>query len=240
MPVYEYGKLFEPANGLRLVEREAQRCLRYCRHRLGLDDVPVPIPVEDWIESALGIRFGVADLSHLGPNVLGATYIRDREILVSETVLSNEGRFRFTCAHELGHFRLHAKLRQAFREDAEPGSHDTDRIERQADRFAAAFLMPVPAFEREVVSICAAFDPKPGLVLSELMMPTAQSDALWKDFVLPALCRRFRVSQTAAAIRCYGLRLSGKDPRSLMPMRFFYEFLPTPAAAPRRRIERQS
>lgn len=49
----------------------------------------------------------------------------------------------FTSAHELGHVVLHPQLQEAHRDRALDGSQvSKDQIEREADRFAAAFLMP--------------------------------------------------------------------------------------------------
>lgn len=225
MRAFEYGKLFEPSNGLRIVERKARRCLSYCRHKLGVRHVPLPVPIEEWIETALDIRFGVEDLSHLGPDVLGAAFIRGREILVSDRVSQHDGRCRFTCAHELGHFILHAKMREVFQDRQEPGLDMSRRVERHADRFAAAVLMPIPLFERELVRTLEAAQVEPSSGLSELMTPTSESERLWFALVVPELCRRFAVSRIAAAIRCRGLRLISDNRRALMPIRFFERFM---------------
>ena len=74
------------------IEARAQACLHRCTEKLSLKELPIPIPVEQWIEGPLAIRFGVSDLSHLGKDVLGAAFISEGEILVSETLLSSEGR----------------------------------------------------------------------------------------------------------------------------------------------------
>lgn len=222
MREFQYGKIFEPSGGLRMMERKARRCLSYCRHHLGLKHVPLPIPIEQWIEQAMDIRFGVEDLSHLGADVLGAAFIRDREILISDKALSNDGRFRFTCAHELGHFVLHAKVADSFQETVEPGFASTRRIERQADRFAAAFLMPIPLWERELVNIADDARLDPEWLLPELMMPTLKSEELWQSLVVPQICRRFGVSRIAALIRARGLRLMSDAQRPFLPARFYH------------------
>jgi hypothetical protein len=56
-------------------------------------------------------------------------------------------RRRFTAAHELGHFLLHRRTMGWFRVDTEvtlqeAGEEVADRMEREANRFAAALLMP--------------------------------------------------------------------------------------------------
>lgn len=50
----------------------------------------------------------------------------------------------FNLAHELGHIVLHTGV--------EVNSKNIDRIERQANRFAGAFLMPRASFSKEVAS----------------------------------------------------------------------------------------
>lgn len=56
-------------------------------------------------------------------------------------------RRRFTAAHELGHFVLHRETMGRFRADTdatlrEADGDETDRMEREANRFAAELLMP--------------------------------------------------------------------------------------------------
>lgn len=225
---FEYGKLFEPVSGGKLIERKARRTLSYCVHKLGLAEIPLPVPVDCWIETAFGIRFGITDLSHLGPRVLGASFLRDREILIAESALLNDGRYRFTCAHELAHFVLHEHVRDVFSDDEEPEIVFDDEIEREADRFAAAFLMPVNLFEREVLVIAKGIGSDPHWCLTELMTPSDQSLKLWQNIFVPALSRRFAVSKTATLIRAHGLELIGADPRTLIPTRLFYDLLPKP------------
>lgn len=56
----------------------------------------------------------------------------------------------FTCAHELGHILLHPELTEAHRDLPSDGS-EISRLpkEREADRFAASFLMPsIPVNEK--------------------------------------------------------------------------------------------
>jgi hypothetical protein len=56
-------------------------------------------------------------------------------------------RRRFTAAHELAHFLLHRSIMGRFRADTDATLREadddvTDRIEREANRFAAELLMP--------------------------------------------------------------------------------------------------
>lgn len=56
-------------------------------------------------------------------------------------------RRRFTAAHELGHFLLHREEMESYRADTpdcvrESEAEDEDRLEAEANRFAADLLMP--------------------------------------------------------------------------------------------------
>lgn len=90
-------------------------------------------------------------------------------------------RARFDLAHELGHLILHKWV-----EERELENRDTlKRIEREADRFAGAFLLPQRSFQNEIY--------------------TARLDA----FI--ALKRRWRVSIQAMIYRCSDLGLFDSD-----------------------------
>lgn len=234
MPSLLPTKIFEPCPGRWQIERKAWRCLEECRQQLGLDELPIPIPVDAWIEAPLGIRFGFADLSHLGKDVLGAAYVADREILIDEKVLAHEGRFRFTCAHELGHVVLHSKVQSVFQESSDIGFlASPDLYERHADRFAAAFLMPVPLLERELVRIFQAQGLMLARATADLMHPTPESEWLWRKVVLPQITRRFDVSFSAAVHRFNDIRPRIDDTVPLMPWELVEVLLvPAPADSP--------
>jgi Zn-dependent peptidase ImmA (M78 family)/transcriptional regulator with XRE-family HTH domain len=63
-------------------------------------------------------------------------------VLISSEVASGP-RVAYNLAHELGHLVLHAGV--------EVDSRNLDRIERQANRFAGAFLLPAETFAGEVL-----------------------------------------------------------------------------------------
>ena len=210
-------KLFKPRRGGRVTDRRAWNCLERCRRILGLKQLPLPIPVEEWIESPLGIRFGFGDLSHLGDGVLGAAFVREREILIDERVLDHDGRYRFTCAHELGHIVLHQSVGRRFLERGLDVTFSSNRYERQADRFAAAFLLPLPRLERLVVEALAERSLKRADCVYMLMQPTTESEWLWRYCVLPKLTTCFGVSLSAAIYRCADLQTQITKPHRLLP-----------------------
>lgn len=214
------GRVFEPRSGLLRSERAAWKCIEQCCKKLQLDGPPLPIPIDEWIETGMGIQFGVGDLSHLGDDVLGAAFVKDREIMISEHVLNHAGRFRFTCAHELGHVLLHQKQAAVFHDTHELPDLEATQLERQADRFAAAVLMPLELMERTILAICVEEQLDIEFCLTEMMMPTVESEWLWRAIFLPRLIRQFGVSKTAAVIRCGDMRLVTHPTRSFLPLRF--------------------
>lgn len=202
MPAALRTQVLEPVRGRRVIEAQAWACLERCQRKLGLDHIPLPVPVEEWIEGPLGIRFGISDLSYLGSDVLGGAFVQEREILIDQRVLEHEGRFRFTCAHELGHLMLHRKVSGIFHETNTMGPGSAHRIEREADRFAAAFLMPLPLLERELLRLLDEAGLDRTKCLARMMYATAESEWLWRRRLLPALTERFDVSLSAAVFRC--------------------------------------
>lgn len=210
-------KLLEPCQGARLIERRAWACLERCQKKLGLSEIPLPVPVEAWIEHPLGIRLGFEDLSRLGPDVLGGAFVEEQEILIDQRVTAHEGRCRFTCAHELGHLVLHRRISQVFRETQLDATFSEDVYERQANRFAAAFLMPLALLEREIVAVLRASGLEAARCLYELMQRSAESEWLWRYRILPAITERFAVSLTAAIFRCADVQPWVTGAKPLLP-----------------------
>lgn len=117
-----------------------------------------PFPVLRFCDERLQEDFGVPfAVGHLGRGEEGR--LDGHELTVSEVVyadaLRDDGRARFTLAHELAHAVLHAnqlrKINDArrgtpilFRREELRASEDP---EWQANRFAAALLMPVDAVQ---------------------------------------------------------------------------------------------
>ncbi|RIK66102.1 MAG: hypothetical protein DCC65_10790 [Planctomycetota bacterium] len=219
MAALPIGNLFHPQPGNIRAERNAGKCLERCRRKLGLTEIPLPVPVDQWIETVFDIGFGITDLSHLGADVLGAAYIKENEIAVAETALKHDGRFRFTCAHELAHFVLHAHIAVVFTDGELPSLELANRLDREADKFAAAFLSPLPLLEREIVRFCRSERLDPEYCLAELMVPSPESLWLWKGFLVPFLTQRFGISKTALVYRCQDLRDLTDESRSFMPAR---------------------
>lgn len=197
---------------MRRVERAACSSIVKCLRKLDIAEAPIPIPVEDWVEGPLGIKLGIMDLNHLGPNVLGAVFVPQREIQISDTLTNQEGRFRFTVAHELGHLTLHSKLSLSFHETTDESEFINRRIEREADRFAAAFLMPIPLLTREFGSICEAEKSDPQQFLRSVAAGDERAVRALNDRFLPKIARRFVVSKSAALRRFADVHLPTGEP----------------------------
>jgi Zn-dependent peptidase ImmA (M78 family) len=118
-----------------------------------------PIPVEAIVERFLGITLEYDKLEEmLGiPDVLGATWVKEKRMVINSSLLDGkEGRFTFTCGHEVGHWILHRKYlaRTTHSHDSEHNdtlpvvcrvSASKTRAEWQADYFSACLIMPEPA-----------------------------------------------------------------------------------------------
>lgn len=116
-------------------------------HRLPVD--PLAIAAKEGIRLAPGSYDGCFDgrieyHSRAGKFIL---YYAD------ETPFRNEGRVRFSVAHELGHYYI-AEHREYLLSGVWHGSHadfvSDNRLEREADCFAASLLMPSELFRQTV------------------------------------------------------------------------------------------
>ena len=143
------------------IETAALETLGSYGRRFG--EVPAPpVPVEEILECHLGLDFGLEDLAEagLGEDVLGAMWAGERRVRVDSSLDPDEfprkeGRYRFTVAHEIGHWQLHRYLFLAnvgqdplFGGSSEPSVicraeyARKPPVEWQADAFAARLLMP--------------------------------------------------------------------------------------------------
>jgi Zn-dependent peptidase ImmA (M78 family) len=102
-----------------------------------------------------------------GKKILGQFLFEPVPTIFIDRSLEKDGpRFRFTLAHELGHFALHRRLKLNFGELDKPGIQDTradfhlgrrqrvtnrDWLEWQANTFAAALLLPRATLWKAIV-----------------------------------------------------------------------------------------
>lgn len=87
--------------------------------------------------------------------MLKASKDNSRWMIVYNTA-ANEGRRRFTLAHEFGHYMLHREERKLF----ECGGANTqgDTLEKEADTFAVTLLMPMDDFRNQIIGETPSFE----------------------------------------------------------------------------------
>ena len=116
-------------------------------------NLTAPIPVEDMAEHYLGYSIDLRDDGLFSdPEFLGGIDFDKNEIYVNVAIENHDGRYAFTVAHETGHHVLHKEVylkidgadeKQILCRD----TGDKPHIEVEADRFAAALLMPSKAIQ---------------------------------------------------------------------------------------------
>ena len=226
---------------------EAESDLLLAEYALGRRAVLAPpVPIENILELHLQLNFSVMDLrAELGvPNVLGARWVDTATVGVDRSLdpvvnPAREGRYHFTLAHEVGHWRLHRRHFLADHDQAKfAGGHadapsyvcrDGSKApeETQANRFAACLLMPRAmlraAWQEQqgddqplvLPDLCAT---RPELLTQEIARrnfePVTKEDA--DDMILEGaarpLAQRFRVSPWTMRIRLEELGLLCRKP----------------------------
>jgi len=228
------------------IEQDAELLLAEFAETAGAP-IKLPIPVADITIYHLALRLGFADLHDtLGirmereqPDILGAIWVDKETVLIDRSLDPKEnpsmmGRYRFSVAHEIGHWRLHrsyvakdANQTSLFAAASEPtvicrSSQAKEPIEWQADFFSSCLLMPRRRVREEWKKCLGHTHP---LLLSDLRpngqtMMRAQTliyeegrneaaaveDALFENVAKP-IARRFDVSPAAMRIRLERLGL---------------------------------
>src|SRR5882762_2262073 len=131
------------AHPRRLIEARAQKLLA----NLGFREIPVPV---DRIARSLGARLRYSPLDE---ELSGFVFIKDGVPIIGVNSLHHPNRQRFTIAHEIAHLQLHREfITTAVHVDKQfaesvlkrdtSSSSGTERLEVEANQFAAALLMP--------------------------------------------------------------------------------------------------
>lgn len=223
------------------IEKDAEALIAEYSHARQLT-IKLPIPVDDIVEKhlKLGIEFddmhrlfGVPRAGFGDPDIVGAMFFDEKRIVIDESLdpdadPAKEGRYRYTLAHEAGHWRLHRGL--IGKDPAQGSLVDTsgppsvicrkgdakERVEFQADLYASCLLMPRRMGHFEWKERLGRSSP---LLLRDLrpngsvMMRAgrrvhelgqrevdAVDDALLEEVAVP-FAQRFRVSRAAMCIR---------------------------------------
>ena len=116
----------------------------------------LPVPIEDIAERFLNYEIDFAEIGIFSdPDIMGGIDFEKKKIYVNASVADHDGRYSFTVAHEVGHHVLHREhyLQDLSTDDGEILCRQTAKkpqIEREADRFAAALLMPAENVSKAV------------------------------------------------------------------------------------------
>ena len=135
------------------IEARAQQLIDDYENYIG-QSVAAPIPVESIAEHYLGYQIDITDEGLFqDPRYLGGIVFDEHVIRVNASVESHEGRYNFTIAHEIGHHVLHREHYLAERDAENPGIMCREvsakpLVEKQADQFASALLMPAELVRR--------------------------------------------------------------------------------------------
>jgi len=210
------------------IERAASGLLGEYAAKFGDIDEP-PVPATEIIDCHLGLSLDFKDLcGRFGrPDVLGAIWVEDREVLIDQSLdpyehPDREGRYHFTMAHETGHWVLHrhqlieARSAGLFGAKAEPSVVCRDlpksrkpKIEWQADAFASYLLMPEPLMKQWWSRISGS--PEPYVAEAEFAERRARFGVGADDYPTVDVAHRmadaFKVSGQAMQIRLLGMGL---------------------------------
>jgi Zn-dependent peptidase ImmA (M78 family) len=146
-----------------------------------------PVPVEA-IAKAAGLDVRYAPTSD---DVSGALIRNGDTAVIAVNSAQHENRQRFTIAHEIGHFILHKRTERHFDEDFRidyrntVSSEATERNEIEANRFAAALLMPETFLRRDLMRM--------------------EADESKGDVAIQTLAVRYKVSARAMELRLLNL-----------------------------------
>lgn len=132
-----------PADGSKYTDEEIEEAATACRRFWGLGDGPIANVV-----SLLESRGIVIASAEFGTDTVSAFSFWEgrRPFIFLGADKQSAVRSRFDAAHELGHLILHRGIAD---DDLEAG---LDQFEREANRFASAFLLPEATYSLEVFS----------------------------------------------------------------------------------------
>lgn len=200
--------------------------LRGRRHELLDDGLSDPV---EWLNPSiltemLGLTYETTPKIHLadrpdGRPAVGLLDLRKRQILVSQERGLEVA--RYTGAHELGHYLYHRNsVRQHWEREFDTGKKRSPQ-EREADQFAARFLMPEKLLiDRITANFCQPpirvndnwlyfllgdrTDPDPKELDLEYALARTNRSGLYQQ--ITPLSRQFMVSPKAMAIRLREVR----------------------------------
>lgn len=211
------------------IEREAKLLLDEWAEKG--HQITVPIPLDDLVELHLRLPFEIVDLRSQfgGHDVMGAIWFNDGTIRIDASLDPHEfphlrGRYNFTVAHEVGHWRLHRSQllddpneRTLFEAGSKPAfvCRDGDSVpeEWQANAFAGCLLMPRELVFNEWHAWRGDDAPVPDtdLDVRSLAGDRKRNVEIARETLCKPLAERFEVSARAMRIRLENLGLFVKE-----------------------------
>ena len=137
--------LFVPHDPMQIDMAEIEQAALLLREHWNLGQRPIGNLVRQMERNGLLVarfNFDVAGVDGFSLRCASAPI----SLIALNTVKSNAFRSRFDAAHELGHHILHQSVTWEMMQD--PAIHE--EVERQAHRFASAFLMPMDSFRDDL------------------------------------------------------------------------------------------
>jgi Zn-dependent peptidase ImmA (M78 family)/DNA-binding XRE family transcriptional regulator len=120
---------------------DPEEAARQCRRAWGLGDLPI-LKLGELLESK-GIRLCAASFGETRFDAYSCIF-SGRPFAFLGTIKQDRARSRFDAAHELGHLLCH----QHYSDDELTAKNQ--EIEREADAFGGAFLLPADSFSKDV------------------------------------------------------------------------------------------
>lgn len=211
------------------IEREADLLLAEWADKG--NEIAAPIPLDELVEIHLKLPFEIEDLRARfgGHDVLGAIWFNEGTIRIDASLDPSKyphlrGRYNFTVAHEVGHWRLHrAQLledpneRVLFESDGKPAfvcrDGDGVREESQANTFAGCLLMPRSLVRAEWEDWRGDDAPvqDADLDVRQLAGDRKRDVEIAREAFCKPLAKRFEVSAAAMRIRLENLGLFVKE-----------------------------
>lgn len=183
------------------------------------------VPIDGIVEGHLKLAIEFHDLRADYPegDVLGCIWFNDKKIAIDRSLVPEEhpamlGRYRFTLAHELAHWRLHRHLylhraneptlfpSGAARPDHVLRARQSDPLEFQANRLASCLLIPCEMVKRAWHEWRGGMDP---IYLPDLRAEVGDygTDEMVLENAVRPLAATFQVSAEAMRIRTEGMQL---------------------------------
>lgn len=244
---FQSSPFIERNPALMQADLAADKALRWCLRKLRLKTIPLPIPVDVWIERPMGLTLTIMNMKDVYENddIEGNTVPASFEIQIEQTLVDDDARFRFVCAHEVGHMLLHRNAKVLYVERCHIPVALSNLQESQADRFAVSFLMPLQSLFDRLFQLADQHRTDHTTFIESLMADSPRAESQWATNVLPDLHTTFGVGMGHIAARLAFLRLRSGRPFVAAPVaarlrqRFevdtrFYDTLP-PMIAPARR-----